>query len=75
MMKIILLIIAVGLVGFVLYLGYQFDKDEEKKRRKEKFGKSNLYNSDIEKKVSSFYNPKKDKHRETALQRIKNKRN
>ena len=38
-MKFILLIIALGLIGVVLYLGYQLDKKDEQNKRKEKYSK------------------------------------
>ena len=73
-MKIILLIIAVGLIGVVLYLGYCMDKDEENKKRKEKLAKNdNLYNTDIEDKVSNYYSPEEAKVKQKKLQSLKDK--
>ena len=71
-MKFILLVISIGLVGVVLYLGYQLDKKDEQNKRKEKYSKKDdLYNNDVEHRVSSLY--KSQKHNKKTSESIKDK--
>ena len=70
-MKILLLLIAIGLIGVVLYVGYKMDKGEEQKERKARY--KTLYNSETEEKVSSIYGTRSKKVSANGLETIKRK--
>lgn len=59
--KVILLLVGVGLVSLVLFLGYKLDKNEASEERKEKFNKKER---DLEDVYESVYTSKTDISRE-----------
>ena len=59
--KVILLLVGVGLVSLVLFLGYKLDKNEASEERKEKFNKKER---DLEDVYDSVYTSKTDISRE-----------
>ena len=59
--KLILLLIAIGMVGLVLLLGYKMDKYEEKGKRKEKIAKKRNNNDEEERNYNEFKSLKNDR--------------
>ena len=78
-MKILLFLIAIALVGIVLYLGYKMDKKEEQYERKVKYNKSanNLkskqetYNTTKINKLKNVVKEKTDKIKSFVSERKK----